>query len=494
MSGYPRQRDHGLHRSLAGMFGAAFLLAAMPISAADPDQVFFPEDSQPVAVSPTPLRETPAESVSFQESAASSTPYDQTYAPPTMTVAPPSPYAGSLWERPVLTGNWGGARDSIAANGIIFSASSTNYYQSIASGGINQFSAYSGRDDLFVKVDGEKAGLWKGAFIDLHAESRYGDTVNNGTGAIIPVNTGGLFPSPKGSVTSLTAVKFTQALSESFVVFSGKINMLDELRQAYSGGRGVDGFMNTGIVFPMAAARTVPYSSLGAGFAVLSDMYPIFSFTVLDTQNSPVSSGFDNFLQNGVTMIGKVDVPVTVRGLPGHQGIWGTYSTGTYTDLNPTPYFDPSYGLVVVTGQQVGSWSLFYSGDQALYVDPNNPQRHWGLFSNIGLADNGPSPIRWSANVGLGGSSPIVSRPLDTFGVGYSYVGYSSPIKNLAPALLPIQDDHAVELFYNYAVTPWFHLTPDMQIVTPALERTPFDGRQSINTALVLALRAKIDF
>jgi porin len=60
--------------------------------------------------------------------------------------------------------------------------------------------------------------------------------------------------------------------------------------------------------------------------------------------------------------------------------------------------------------------------------------------------------------------------------------------------LLPIGNDQAVELFYNYAVTPWFRLTPDLQVVFPARERTLPPNPQSIDTALVLGLRAKIDF
>lgn len=151
-------------------------------------------------------------------------------------------------------------------------------------------------------------------------------------------------------------------------------------------------------------------------------------------------------------------------------------------------------GLKLAAGQQTGSWSLFYSADQAIYVDPANPKRSLGLFTNIGLADDGPSPIRWSANVGLGGSSPLSNRPLDTFGIGYSHVEYSTPVKNLAPILLPVGNDDAVELFYNIAVTPWFRLTPDLQILMPARERTFPPGATVIDTAVVLGLRGKIEF
>ena len=60
--------------------------------------------------------------------------------------------------------------------------------------------------------------------------------------------------------------------------------------------------------------------------------------------------------------------------------------------------------------------------------------------------------------------------------------------------LLPIGNDQAVELFYNIAVTPWCHVTPDLQVVLPARDDTLPPNRESIDTALVLGLRAKIDF
>ena len=404
------------------------------------------------------------------------------------------PLLDDLWQRPFLLGDLGGLRAASAANGFNWNISTTQYYQGVASGGVQRAFEYSGRNDYLLNIDGEKAGLWKGSFITLHGETRYGESLNSATGSFMPPNLGNLFPGPTGSPTGLTGVKFTQALSEQFVVFGGKINTLDGLTQNYAGGRGVDAFMNLAMGLPMVAARTVPYSTLGGGFAVLHEMQPVLSFMVLDTHNTPLTTGFESFFTNGATMLGQVKVPVELMGLPGNQGVAGTYSTGSYSDLSPTAYFDPNAGLVVSTGTVNSSWSMFYSADQAFYVDPANPKRSWGAFTNIGFADNGPSPIRFSANVGLGGSSPIVSRPLDTFGVGYSFVTYSGPVKELAPVLLPVRDDHVVELFYNYAVTPWFHLTPDLQVLVPARERTLPPAAQSIDTALVLGLRAKIDF
>jgi porin len=405
-----------------------------------------------------------------------------------------SPFDGELWDRPYLLGSVGGTRDRLAASGIGVNVYSTQFYQGVASGGVRQEFDFSGRMDYLVDVDGQKAGLWQGFVVALHGETRYGDALGFNTGALMPSNTAELFPASTGTVTALTGVKFMQVLSDDFITFAGKINMLDELKQPYSAGRGVDAFMNLGLTLPVVAARTVPYSTLGAGFAVLREAQPFLSMMVLDTHNTPTTSGFESFFTNGATIVSRIETPVSLMGRSGHQAIWGTYSSGTYSNLSPTAYFDPQSGLNFLTGTDTGSWSIVYSADQALYVDPCNSKRSWGLFTNVGLADDGPSPIRWSANVGLGGSSPLQTRPLDTFGVGYAFVNYSTPIHQMAPLLQPIRDDHIVELFYNVAVTPWFHLTPDLQVLVPAREQTLPPGAEAINTAIVVGLRAKIDF
>ena len=408
--------------------------------------------------------------------------------------ATPSPFDGDICTRPLLLGSICGARDQLAAHGITINADTYQFYQGVASGGINDVFRYVGHNDYFINVDGEKAGLWKGLFITLHGETRYGDSVNSDTGALIPVNTAALFPKTSGAETALTAVKFTQALSENFVTFAGKLNMLDEFKMPFTGDRLLDGFWNLGMSFPLVVARTIPYSTFGAGAAVLKDGTPVFTLMVLDTNNTPTVSGFDTFFDNGATIFANLTLPTKFFGLPGSQGLSGTFSSGKYNDLSPTAYFDPTQGLVITPGFERDSWCVFYSATQALWVDPCNAKRMYGVYTNIGTADDGPSPIRFSANAALYGSSPFHNRSQDTFGIGYSFTRYSSPVRDFAPVLLPIGNDQAVELFYNYAVTPWFNVAPDLQVVFPAREETLPPNAQSIDTALVLGIRAKINF
>ena len=133
-----------------------------------------------------------------------------------------------------------------------------------------------------------------------------------------------------------------------------------------------------------------------------------------------------------------------------------------------------------------GSWWITYLFDQALWVDPADQTRSWGVFGNAGISDGKPNPIRWAGVIGVGGCSPVATRQRDVCGLAYYYLGYSDAFKNDFRPLVPLRDERGMEFFYTAEVTPWCHITGDMQVITPTLG--------SAKTALVLGLRAKIDF
>jgi porin len=408
---------------------------------------------------------------------------------PASTPPPPPPFGGPLCARPKLTGDWCGLREQLREDGLTFDVSATTYYQGITSGGLEDTFRFGGRNDYWLNVDGQKAGLWQGLSITLHGETVYGQSVNDLTGAIVPVNIGRAHPVFFGTETALTAVKFTQALSENFLVYGGKINTIDNVQQPFMPGRGLDaGFMNAAFVWNPILGRTMNYSMLGVGAAVLAGGYPVASLTVYDTHDATTTSGFNNLFDNGAVIYPTVSLPTTFFGLPGHQSVWGAYSTGRYAVLAPQ-----SLNLIPQALQGIppttlvrGSWWITYLFDQALWVDPADQTRSWGVFGNTGISDGKPNPIRWSAIVGVGGSSPLPDRKLDTLGIAYYYLGFSDSFKNDVRPVVPVRDERGVELFYNVGVTPWCHITGDLQMITPTLNFA--------ETSLVLGLRAKIDF
>jgi porin len=380
-------------------------------------------------------------------------------------------------------------REQLRDHGLTFDISQTLYYQGTASGGIQDKFRFGARNDYLINVDGQKAGLWQGFGINLHGESVYGDSVNLATGAIVPVNIGRAHPVFFGNTTALTAVKFTQALSENFLLYFGKINTIDNVQQPFMPGRGLDaGFMNAAFVWNPILGRTMNYATLGAGAAILARGYPVATLTVYDTNNDSTTSGFNVLFNNGAVIYPTVSLPTTFFGMPGHQSLWGAYSSGRYAIVSPESLniIPPVLQGLPPTTLVRGSWWMTYVFDQALWVDPADQTRSWGVFGNLGISDGNPNPIRWSAIFGVGGSSPIRNRNLDTFGIAYYYLGFSESFKKIAPATLPLRDERGLELFYNVTATPWCHVTADLQVITPALE--------PVETSLVLGLRARIDF
>jgi porin len=407
------------------------------------------------------------------------------------TASQPAPFGGPWYSRPKLTGDWCGLREQLRDCGITVDVSSTTYYQGTASGGLQDTFRFGGRNDYLLNVDGQKAGLWQGLFINLHGETVYGDSANLATGAVVPVNIGRAHPVFLGNESALTAVKFTQALSENFILYGGKINTIDNIQQPFMSGRGLDaGFMNAAFVWNPILGRTMNYSTFGAGAAILAGGYPVFTLTIYDTNDASTTSVFDKLFDNGAVIYPTVSVPTTFFGMPGHQSVWGAYSSGRYAVLSPESLNQipqalqggPPPALPLIRG----SWWITYLFDQALWVDPTDQSRTWGVFGNVGISDGKPNPIRWSTIVGIGGSSRISSRKLDTFGIAYFYLGLSDSFKNDVRPIVSVRDERGVELLYNIGVTPWCHLTADMQVITPIQ-----DGAK---TSLVLGARMKIDF
>jgi porin len=406
---------------------------------------------------------------------------DVTPCPPTQ----PS-FGGPLLERPKLTGDWFGLRTRLRDRGVTIDVSTTQFYQGVASGGLEQSFPYGGRNDYFLSLDGEKLGLWKGFSVKLHGETRYGESANFITGALSPVNEYLLVPGSEGTVSGLTGVEFTQALSENLLVAAGKINLLDHLYQPLTGANGLEGFQNLSLIFNPILTRTLPYSAFGAGAFYLKDGEPVLAFSVFDTRDASTTSVFDDFFTNGAVLFGTAILPTKFFGLPGRHGVEGAYSSGRYTNISKSPYLDPVDGLVFPGSPQTGSWAVGYLFDQAVWVSPDDPRRVWGVFGKLGISDGNPNPVRWNAGGGISGASPIRGRTRDTFGVGFYYLEISSSLKRSARPLVALRNEQGVELYYNARITPWFQFTPDLQIIEP------FD--KSSGTAIVVGFRAKLDF
>ncbi|HSQ54742.1 MAG TPA: carbohydrate porin, partial [Gemmata sp.] len=407
--------------------------------------------------------------------------------------SPSDPYSGDLLNRLRMTGDWRGGRSALVDRGLTFDLFNTQFYQGIASGGHQREFEYGGKVDYLFRMDGGKLGLWRGLFTDLHAETRYGTDVNNIDGLFAPSNLPMFFPEAGVSITSITGLKFTQEIGESFAVFLGKINTLDEYGFRYAPALGASrpglaGFMNTSLVFNPIVARTLPYSAAGVGFAYLRDQEPLLALSVFDPEER-ATKGLQDLFARGVVLVPDLTFNIKPRGLPGKYNFGGTWSSASYRSFDPAAYLSLPPQLIRddrFSPKETGSWSLYANFYQSLWAEEEDEARHWGVFGQFGISDGNPNPVRFIANGGIGGRSLFPRRKFDTFGIGYFYFGLSDNFKSLASPFLPQRDEYGVEVFYNLAITPWARLTADLQVARPSTI--------GLNTAIIPGLRFQLLF
>jgi porin len=92
---------------------------------------------------------------------------------------------GDVWERPALTGDWGGSRSDMADKGVTVSLDLLSTYQSVVDGGKSETDVLGGSIDYEIHMDFQKMGLWPGAFVRLFGETQYGNFVNSSSGAAL---------------------------------------------------------------------------------------------------------------------------------------------------------------------------------------------------------------------------------------------------------------------------------------------------------------------
>lgn len=383
-----------------------------------------------------------------------------------------------------LTGDWFGNRDWLAERGVTFDWDVAHFYGGVTSGGLDRRDRYGGHGDYVTNFQLGKLGFNEGLFLKLRAEHRFGESVNPDTGAFLPSYLATDLPARDNEELLLTNVLFTQALSERFALFFGKLDTLDGDLNAFAHGRGETQFSNVGFVANPLALRTIPYSTLGCGFAVLGEGgEPVFTYTVLNPTDTASTSGFDELFSEGVAMSAELRLPTRFFDRPGHQLFAGTWSSRDFVALGQDPrVVFPDVPIAAAEG----SWSLYWNFDQYLVVDPCDPRRGWGVFGRAGVADEQANPLSWFLSFGVGGHNPSRGREADTFGAGWFVAGSSDEIGPVLQTVLgPIGDGHGVELFYNWQATPWLNVTPDLQVVVPS--------RENVDTALLLGVRAVME-
>jgi porin len=436
----------------------------------------------------------------------------------------PPTWGGDLWSRPRLTGSWGDFRDTLGEKGVVLDVDLLLSPQDIWSGGIRDDGGFWGNAEYTLNVDTDKLGLWPGGFFKFSGQTGFGESVIADVGALSPVSTAALVPVPNQDESALMHATFTQFLSEKFGVFLGKIYTLDGFHGEFSGNYRTQ-FWNTGLNIPMATAL-VPISAYGGGVIALPWEDVIFSAMALDPRGTPDENDLDEIFDDGVTLVGSVQVKVAPYGLVGHQTVGGSWSSTDRMSLaqdptnianfflqerfpalaDPGPIltriierFFPALAVPVQpANREDDNWSFFYAFDQYLWQPDGESERGIGLFFQFGMSDGEANPIKYSYALGIGGTGVVPGRPDDSFGVGWARTQFSN---DLVPFLrnnldLGLEHEDAIEMYYNVAVTSWLSVSLDLQIVETGFQKKLGSGLnlENVDTAIVGGLRTYIRF
>jgi porin len=388
--------------------------------------------------------------------------------------------AQSVWERSTLTGDWGGLRSQLADSGVTFDLYFTQFLQgAVISSGSHEVN-YGGRFDALINFDTEKLGLWEGGSFNTHLELRYGDIPQllPGQGILWPVNTGTALP--LGDLGNLVASSLY--LSQRFGDVSlliGKINVIDLLaRDLFFGGWGVQRFMNLSFVAPPSGV--LPPTIFGAITNIRLDPVTL-TVMVYDPNDQTNNYWPNNLFADGITFSAGATYATAISDRPTTFSLTGTYSTKEGADLN-----DLLLPPDVEGGTQQGSYAVTFQFSHLLYQLPDNPREGWGLYFRGTIADGNPNPIQGGGVAGIGGKGLFANRPQDRFGLGVFYWNFSNDLQSAVDPVIDFDNTYGLEAYYSYAITPWFHLTGDVQYISPA--------NQNFGDALFLGLRAGLRF
>jgi porin len=434
--------------------------------------------------------------------AQNSAPAEESQTEPAGLVPLPD-YSGDLWTRAFLTGDWGGPRTDLASAGVQLDIDWTQTLQSVVDGGRDTGTAYGGALDYAITLDLMRMGVMPGAIVKLRAESRYGESVNGDSGAVLPVNTDAFFPLTdrldEDILLTITTISYTQFLSPKLALVAGKFDVLDADPNEFASGRGTRQFMDANFIFNAVAALRAPYSTVGGGVVWMPE--PVgphggvsVSSLIFATTDSSTTVGLDT-LDDGLTWTTEADFQYRLGGakLPGGQNLGFLYSFDQdFTKIGSRFVFQPGEGFVIPTASE--TWALYWSAWQYLHVqDPGDApvnlldgmpdHQGLGLFARAGVADHDTNPVEWSASAGIGGRGAF-GRPRDTYGAGYYY---SSLQSTRFTGFLGVADHaHGFEAYYSVALSPATFLTLDAQVIDSPVA--------SSDTAVILGARLRLVF
>lgn len=363
----------------------------------------------------------------------------------------------------------------------------TGFYQGQWSGEAGLFTAYDGRGTSFltggrldglIDLDTTKLGLWRGGGVHVHLEMEGGRLPGFRGGALWPVNSGAILPLNTPEELEATSLYYSQRWGGTSLLL-GKINAIDLLaNDPFFGGWGIDRFMNMAFVAPPSGV--VPPVIIGGVLAQQIGEVSL-SAMVFDPNDQTTTYWVNDLFDQGVNVSLSGQWNGRAWGRASNLGLTYTFSTKDSVDLKTILL--PSQAQIIAATYPN---NLSVQFGHTLLPSKVRPGKGIGMYGKVAGTGGNPNPIGWSVVAGLSGAGMFANRPDDSFGIGFYTYHWSRALEQTLDPLLPLDNEKGLELYYNFALTPWFILTADLQVIDP--------GKSNYPTTTVAALRGKLSF
>jgi porin len=390
---------------------------------------------------------------------------------PAAAAAPNVAAADGLWQR------WAKKKKSIEDAGLKIDFEWSQVLQDMLRGEAHEDAPYGGKLDLLLTADLSKIGLWRGLSVTAQPMYNYGDFLNGAGGTLTPIYDAAIYPGETGGDRfDLMSLYLTQRFHSGVSLTLGKINLIEGARgYPIRGGAGVDAFWNCNLSTTITGLASP--AIFGATLVVPAGQWS-FGINVYDAVNAMNHNVFDKPFVEGVTFMNTATLTATTGGHTGYFGLRGIYTTESHFDLDDFEYLFLPPGFPEEFATLEGDWLASAQVEQYLVGGPGGKGRSLGVFAEVVAVDGNPLPFQYSWQLGVAGDGLFKGRPQDRWGVAAFGFNLSTVLKQNFPDLNKFNDEHGVEMFYNWKVTPWLRATADLQFIDPSYstQRAIFAG------------------
>jgi porin len=400
-----------------------------------------------------------------------------------------------------LTGTCLGARSWEAERGVAICGSYTSEVLGNVRGGRATGAVFAGLLQIGTDLDLEKLVAWRGATLHATALYPHGDSLS----AKYISNFAGV-----SSIDAYDSWRLYEAWVEQ-TAFDGRFALrvgflaadvdfcVTEFAAPFINSAGTPPALTAN--FPMSA---FPYSALGVRLRMVPAACWSVQFGAYDgnvapgvfPDPTPGAARSNEFNKHGTQFALRADEGAMLfaeigwkHGDAGAIKVGGTYHTDRFGDIRDFTLAALGSRLAPTeAGSFRGNYAFYVIAEHDLWHEPGSAHDGLGGFIDATFAPADRNFFRHSAQAGLVYHGLFQSDARDVLGLAVDWLGLSPQVRSAhreAGGEAP-HDETVLELTYQYAVTPWCTLQPDVQWVLHS-------GGTS-RDALVIGLRATLTF